>query len=569
MAEILFDRYEVAAVLSSTDEATSYQVKAPGGGLAFLKTVTANPRETQEALEGLKKATRVSHPNLAKITAVEATDQGYYYVREWVEGTPFEPDASGPLRPDEARRIVAEACLGVGALHRAGTMHGNIHPSNLIEQSDGAVIVVDAGLPPRRSFPAQDSAFLARYATPEQIQGMHLSPQSDVYLLGLILYELLTGRPGFSGPDAATVADAHRTQYLPSPSSSRPSLPEDLDRVVARATAKAPSGRYADASSLGDALSSPGEGRSWKWVAVAGIGVLVVLAAILIFALMGGEETVTAPDLSGLTLEQAGAQLESAGLKLGDVGERDTAEVEPGAVLAQSPEAGADVGLGSTVDVTVATLPQVEVPDLSGASETEAVARLGQAGLRLREIIREPSDEVQAGHIISQDPQAGTIVALGSEVTLAVSRGPEPPAAPDAAIVPNVIGLQEETAIQTLESAGFSTRSRTVESDQPAGAVVSQEPVAGTRVEPGVRVSIQMSAGPPEQVTVPDVMGRDILDARSTIRGAGLRVDYQFVQEGAPYLKIIAQDPAPGTNLPEGSEVSVTLSLPSLEDILG
>src|SRR5665811_2153432 len=191
MAEILFDRYEVAAVLSSTDEATSYQVKAPGGGLAFLKTVTANPRETQEALEGLKKATRASHPNLAKITAVEATDQGYYYVREWVEGTPFEPDASGPLRPDEARRIVAEACLGVGALHRAGTMHGNIHPSNLIEQSDGVVIVVDAGLPPRRSFPARDSASLARYATPEQIPVSYTHLRAHETVLDLVCRLLL------------------------------------------------------------------------------------------------------------------------------------------------------------------------------------------------------------------------------------------------------------------------------------------------------------------------------------------------------------------------------------------
>lgn len=568
MPEILFGHYEVVAVLKRDEKSVSYRVKDQQGRLAYLRAVTENPRETQVALESLRRAARVSHPNLAVISAVEASEQGYYCVREWVEGRPFDPGATGPLEAEEARRILVEACLGVEALHAADAVHGNLGPSNLIERPDRSLVVVDAGLPPRRSFPGGGSAALARYASPEQVLGKPFSPRSDVYQLGLILCEFLTGRPGFSGADAAAAANAQAHQNLTLPGSHRTGVPEDLDDVVAAATAKAPAQRYADASELRSALLADERRLPWKWVGAAA-ALAVVLLAVVFLALPGDGDTVPAPDLTGLTLEEAGTTLESAGLTLGDVSEEDATEVEPGVILSQDPQPGAEVAVNGNVNVTVASLPEVETPDLSGASEAEAVARLGQAGLRLGEILRGPHEEVQAGFVISQDPGPGSMVLLGSEVSLTVSTGPESPAGADAAVVPNVIGLQEETALQTLEAAGFSTRSHNTESNEPAGIVTEQDPAAGTEVEPGERVTIRVSEGPPDLATVPDVVGLNILDARSAIRDVGLRVNYSFIQEGAPYLEVLAQDPAPGAALPEGSDVTVKLSLPSFSDIPG
>ena len=323
-----------------------------------------------------------------------------------------------------------------------------------------------------------------------------------------------------------------------------------------------------DESQPTDPTAEPeAKSKVWIWVVVAVVAVALLggwyyasqsesgNAWILLF----GTPQVATPEVVGLTQESAETVITGAGLTVGEVSEEPTLSVEPGTVIAQDPTAGTEVDEGAPVDLTVATVPVATVPDVVGDSQEEATAKLAQVGLRLDDVQYEYSTKVDAGFIISQDPEPDTEVVVGSAVQLTASKGEE------TGQVPNVVGLSQDDAVSTLEAAGFKVTTAKADSeDVDAGDVIKQSPAAGESVSAGRTVTITVSTGAPEapQAVVPNLLGVGVVQAIVDITNAGLKVEIEWVADDKNVFKVSAQKPVAGTEVDPGTTVRIDIGLP-------
>lgn len=368
-------------------------------------------------------------------------------------------------------------------------------------------------------------------------------------------------------------------QWSPQPGGVPPAYPSDLEPA-------APTG------------AGPKKPRTWIWIVVA-VVVLALVAGLayaasrqsggkgLVLALRGG---VTVPQVVGQTQQQAETALAEAGLKVGQVSESPTLDVAPGVVTAQSPEAGVEVKAESSVDMSVSVVPQVNVPDVVGKTQSDATAALAERNLVVGTTSFVYDTEVEAGYVKSQEPAADTEVEAGTAVALTLSKGTQ------TGEVPNVVGLAEKDAVATLEGAGFKVATTKASNlGVPAGEVMSQAPAPGTEVPTGSNVTITVSTGAPapstpatpstpaspstpppsttpttpnppavEKVAVPDVVGMGLFEAIRALWKADLEFEIDFAESGDGFLKIVAQDPDAGTEVDPGSTVTISIGLPGL-----
>jgi beta-lactam-binding protein with PASTA domain len=307
----------------------------------------------------------------------------------------------------------------------------------------------------------------------------------------------------------------------------------------------------------------------WVWVGIAAAVILILGGAYAassssdsgggLLWFLGGQ-TVNVPLVVGET--QAGAEniITAAGLRVGQISQVDTLGVAPGLVVSQSPAADTKAKEDSAVDISVSAVPQAEVPELVGKSESAASAALAEVGLRIGSVGYANSTSVQAGSITAQSPQPKAEVAVGSAVDVTVSKGEQ------QGQVPNVVGLSQSDAESTLKGAGFKvTTTKTTSVDVPAGDVISQSPAAGTVVTAGSTVTIKVSTGVPDapKATVPDVVGMGFADAFNALQNAGLNTNIEFASSSDNVLKVAEQAPAAGTSVDPGTAVTVTIGLPS------
>ncbi len=324
----------------------------------------------------------------------------------------------------------------------------------------------------------------------------------------------------------------------------------------------------------------------WVWVGIGAV-ILLILGGIYaasassgsggLFFLFGGQN-VSVPSVVGQPQAEAETAITAAGLKVGQITQEATLAVAPGLVVSQSPSADTKVKEGSTVDISVAVIPQVAVPDVVGQTESAASATLAEEGLRIGTITYAFSSSAAAGSITAQTPAATTQVSVGSAVNVTVSKGVE------QGQVPNVVGLSQSDAETTLEGAGFKVTITTATStDVPAGDVMSQSPAAGTVIAAGSTVTIKVSTGAPappttpttpttptepatpapSKATVPNVVGMRALEAVRTLRQAELKFSIEFGPATENFLKVAAQDPKAGTEVDPGTIVTITIGLPS------
>lgn len=329
-----------------------------------------------------------------------------------------------------------------------------------------------------------------------------------------------------------------------------------------------PSGPGPDSESTDPGASTEPKSKVWIWV-VVGVVALALLGGWYYMSqsedgngwlLLFGTPKVATPEVVGLTQETAETAITAAGLTVGEVSEEPTLGAEPGTVTAQDPEAGLEVEEGSSVDLVVATVPVAGVPDVVGDSQEEAAAKLAQEGLRIGDVEYAYNKEVDAGFVISQDPEAGSEVVVGSAVQLSVSKGEE------TGQVPNVVGLSQDDAIATLEAAGFEVKTTKEKSESvEAGDVIAQSPAAGKSAAAGSTVTITVSSGAPEapQSVVPDVVGAGPLQAIADILAAGLKVKLAWVADDDNIFKVSAQKPPAGTEVDPGTTVSIDIGLPA------
>jgi serine/threonine-protein kinase len=549
-------------------------------------------------------AANLSHPNIVSLYDYGSDGDANFIVMEFIDGKSLGDviKDEGPLLPERAAEIAADVAKALERAHNAGLVHRDVKPNNIMLTSSGQTKVTDFGIVRALGSDAEQQMTqtgmvigTAAYLSPEQAQGNAVDARSDVYALGIVLYEMLTGDTPFSGDTPLAIAYKHVREMPEPPSTVNPDVPSELDSVTMKALAKNPDNRYDTAAEMREDLErflsgqkvtatplmaasttvapaagtstqvlrqteiypedEPGTNRAVWYVVIALLilGLFGLVAWLLANNLLGEADLVRVPKVIGLDEDEAVAELEDAGFAV-DV-ETAPSERREGVVFDQDPNARQRLEEGETVTIFVSEGPeQVEVPDVVNLSIAEARAEIRAAGLKVGEVTQESSETIEEGDVIRQSPEAGFEIDAGDTVDLVVSSGPE------AVIVPDVINQSQESAEAEITGAGLQVVVETAPSDEvDEGLVISQDPGPGAEVEPGDTVVILVSEGAEER-EMPDVSGENGDDAE-----AFLESDYGLVvtQEettcpGAfPPGTVCDQDPAPGTPVAEGDSATL------------
>jgi serine/threonine-protein kinase len=413
----------------------------------------------------------------------------------------------------------------------------------------------------------------AQYLSPEQAQGLPVDARSDLYSIGIVLYELLTGRPPFDAESAVTIALKQVSDTPVRPRELNPAVPPALDTVTMRALRKEPAERFQDADEFIAALESALAGgyvqtvaedpvavleeedrRNWRRIAVIAL-ILLALAALALGAwLLLTPEKTRVPDVVGERSGTAAQILQNRGFEV-DVVPIRSDTVPEDRVAGQRPEPGTEADEGSLVTITVSSGPgEATVPLVQGMPADEAADELREAGFR-SERREEFSDTVRSGRVIETNPAEGTSVRRGSTVTLIVSRGRERVAVPD------LVGRSRDEAERLLREAELQAAVREREdAEAEPGTVLEQDPGAGTRIAKGQTVELVVAEAPAE-IPVPGVIDETEEDATQALEDAGFEVDVEETEAATPDEDglVVEQDPDPETPQPRGSEVTITV----------
>ncbi len=450
---IYAQRYKTKRQLAAGRAAAAYAGKDPQGRPVVVTVVRPPDPDTFLRTVGLVRSVR--HLDLAAVVDSGRDGPDCYVVAEDPGGTDAATLAArGPLPVPGAALAAASAAAGLAALHERGVVHGGVDPASVVRAADGTIKLTGAGL--AAAYPPPDlrqgvAPDVARYLSPEEVSGRAPSPASDVYRLGLVAYLLLTGAHAFDGADAGIVAREQLDGVVRPPQLLNPEVPPALAQIVMRALDKDPAARGSAAQFQADiervlrsaqvqeVVAERRPSRAWLWILLVVVAALAALAIAWALGAFDSGGDVVVPDVTGMTQERAAAALADAGLVTGKITRVQNEDAEEGAVVAQSPQAGADVEEGSAVDLDVAGAPSptpVAVPNVVGSSQAGAEAQLTGAGFTVV-VTQAESDTAPAGTVVSQDPQAGVAAAPGSRVGIVVSTGaPAPSPTPSASASP-------------------------------------------------------------------------------------------------------------------------------------
>jgi serine/threonine-protein kinase len=609
-------RYELTHLIARGGMAQVYramdrQLERPVALKVLFPELSVDRTFVERFRREAQAAANLSHPNIVPVFDWGEDDGSYFIVMEYVEGRPLsavlrDPD---PMPPRQIASIGAGVAAALAFAHRHGVVHRDVKPGNVLITPEGDVKVTDFGI--ARAMNTEESLTqtgavmgTAAYFSPEQAEGKGVDSRSDIYSLGVVLYEMAVGRPPFTGDSPVAVASKHVRDMPVLPREVNPAVPPALEAVVMKAMAKNPDDRYGSAEELRADLLRFADGRpveagdpgltsmmtaigatqvvpmtTGRTMAVpAGPGsptsredlerkkrtrnliillvvLLVVLAVIAFFLLRSLGGNVTVPDVVGLPAGQATQTLHNDHLTVGSSTVRASSTTK-GNVLSSDPKAGASVAKDSAVNLVVSggpTIPTVAVPEVTGKQLTQAIVAL--EGANLGYTVHNVTSNQPVGTVLSQNPTAGTKILATRKVVLTVS------SSQTSVMVPSVVGQSPAHAGSTLQAVGLTVGSQsTACSGQPNGVVSAQNPGSGATVQPNTPVNLVVSTG--SCVSVPGVVGQSQAAATSAISGAGLVANTTFdtgCPGGALPGNVDSQSPAANAQVNSGTTVNMSV----------
>ncbi|MGI8792393.1 MAG: Stk1 family PASTA domain-containing Ser/Thr kinase [Acidimicrobiales bacterium] len=577
--------------------------------------LSTDPSFVERFRREAQAAANLAHPNIVSIYDWGEENGTYFIVMEYVEGRTLGQviRSEGPLLPDRAADIAADVASGLAFAHRNGVIHRDVKPGNVLLDAYGQVKVTDFGI--ARAADAdheltQTGAVMgtATYFSPEQAQGLRIDQRSDVYALGIVLYEMVVGRPPFQGDNPTAIAIKHvREQPVP-PRQINRDIPAQFEAIVRQAIAKNPADRYAsadefradliryrqgrpviatptlvaapgydpgvttaapvyeDATQVATAqpplppAGAPDKGRTWAFAVLLIVMLLVLGGLLWLVAKQAGligesaPQRITVPMLIGMSADDAEDKLTEVGLKVSREEEENDTQ-EPGHVFDQNPKGDSRVDRGSEVVLRISLgVEQERLPNVVGKSEDNATKQLEDLDFLVT--VKEKTDtKIPEGTVLEQAPGAGESAPKGSTVEITVSTGKP------QVEVPDVVGKSADEAANILGRAGF-TGKRAEESSTTvdAGKVIRTDPPAKERAPQGSTVTYVVSSGA-AKATVPNVLGMTRGEAKKAIEDAGLvfkessTVAVNPEQDG----RVQSQNPSGGSKVEPGSTVAVTV----------
>jgi eukaryotic-like serine/threonine-protein kinase len=622
LIDTLFDgRYRIQRKLGAGGMADVYLAEDQElGRRVAIKILNSRHGNDDQFIERFrreaKNAAALNHPNIVSIYDRGEAEDTYYIAMEFLDGRTLKELIVGrgaaPINVaiEYARQILSALRFA----HRHGIVHRDIKPHNVLVDGEGRVKVTDFGIARAGSSQMTETGSIvgtAQYLSPEQARGGEVDPRSDLYSLGVVLYELLTGKTPFEGETPVEIAMKHLSNPPRPPSKLREDVPRELDMVVLRALAKNPDDRYQSADQMEADLERVARGASvsaatvdtatqvmsrpataaavagsataatmiasppsaaaapppamvededeyqeggdrplWPWLVAIGFVIAAVIAGFFVW-----NELSSAPQVavnSYVNETQASAEQQIRAANLVPAVQKGTSErYRQGIVFKQDPGAGSKVDKGGTVTIWVSTgPPKVTIPPVKGEQWTQAQQTLANLGLKPEKF---NVGGKTAGQVTATDPPAGTRVPKGSTVRVNVSTGPK------IVPVPSVVGLSIQDATSRLNAAGFNANPKFVDSTAPQGQVISQTPAPGSSEPEGTSVTLNVSNGPP-QVTVPAVVGYTSQQAVQVLEAAGFQVNQQYTQTGAAGDNIVqSQNPDGNSQAPKGSTVTIVI----------
>lgn len=544
-----------------------------------------------------QSAAGLEHPNIVNIYDVGCEHGSHYIVMEYVEGITLKTyiEKKGQLSFKEALSIAIQVGRGIQAAHAKEIIHRDIKPQNVIISTEGKVKVTDFGIARVASANTINAEVMGsvHYASPEQARNGYVSHTSDIYSLGIVMYEMVTGRVPFDGESMVAVAIQHLQEEMVAPSTYAPNLPVSLEKIILKCTQKNPDRRYesmdALLADLRQSLLTPDKD-------------FVVVAPLV----QGTTRVISQDELNQIQKQSASITPDEDGMEDDYIEDRyerrrkytrrdfeepqgeDDDDDEGGFLNKRMEKVVTIMGIVAAVVIVILVIvlllsakgvlnfggikKPVEPPAISStvseeqAEEMEMINLVGMAfadandaldemGVKLLQETTEESDEFEPGQIISQDIKEGEMVKAGDTVKVVVCVGSE------AMEVPSVVGLESDIAKQKLEDAGFTvTREYEYSDSVETGDVISQSPSSGS-LKAGETVTIVISQGE-EKVKVPDVTGKTESDAKTALKDAGFNVG-TVTQESSDTVeagKVISQSVAKDTYLAKGETVNLVVS---------
>lgn len=552
----------------------------------MLPQYAADPSFAARFKQEAQAAAALQSPFIVSVYDWGKDNDTYFIAMEYLRGTDLKSGVRkhGALDCKKVAQIGSQIAQALSVAHRHDIIHRDIKPQNIMVQPDGNIKVMDFGIArAKNSHLTTDNSVLgtAHYVSPEQTQGKPLGPTTDIYSLGIVMYEAATGVVPFDGDDAISVALKQVNEQPVPPSARNPRVDQALERIILKCMQKDPKNRFQTAeevfkvlrdylagkmnevnnataqmpvmatnavSPLNSTTALPhiangatqnrksathraqlraqeDEKRHKNKVIAGVLGAALVLIAIIVALVsyfMGQGATQEVPNLLNLTQQEALMKIDNSNFfQRGTVKEEFSSTVEKGKVIDQDPDAGHKVAKGTQINIVVSKgaepAADVTVPDLKGKSPSEAEAILSKLGLKSQAGDSVNSDDVEVGKIAAQTPAAGTTAKAGDTITYQLSKGP------DEADVPNVVGKTEDEAQSALQAAGFNVSVQREESNKPEGTVTKQSATGKLARKSTVTITV---AKAPSMVSLSTLVskGMDATEASQKLSDAGFNV---------------------------------------------